>query len=184
MSDKHKDRRLKMRQEFEQILVSLIGMECWSCTVFYREDTTTILRFGEKLFREIQDQYLGKARYIPEESTNYYSKTNLLMRSCFWRISDLSMLLCTSENSEGYIDEYLLKLVGQKVENAKLIAPNNDLAIVFSNSLTLQLFCRRKLDTTDKLSYFPAYEIYTRGLNCSVRLDGSVGCSVLPVGDA
>jgi hypothetical protein len=158
-----RERRLQddITAEFRKSLNSLIGQPCWSVIAGRGTGSVISLHFGNK----IPLQQPIKNSYLSEEQQKYEGEL-ILFIECVWRIDSEAEVICgcwEDNAKDGSMLIGLQNIIGQKVESINLSSPAWDLAINFSNSMVLRIFCDQTnlMEAVDNYSFSSLEVTYT-----------------------
>lgn len=141
--------------EFRKNLNSLVGQPCWGFVAGKGTGSVISLHFGNKL--PLQQPI--KNLHLSHDLQKYEGEIILFVQ-CVWRIDSEVEVICgcwEDNEKDGPMLSGLQNIVGQKVESIELSLPAWDLAVHFSNLITLRIFC----DQTDLIEPVYNYDFFS-----------------------
>lgn len=147
--------------EFRKSLNNFVGQPCWGIVAGKGTGSVISLHFGNKIPSPlpINNPHLSN-------DLQKYEGEMILFIQCVWRIDSEVEVICgcwEDNTKDGSMLKGLQNIVEQKVESIELSLPAWDLAIHFSNLITLKIFCDQTdlSNTADNYNLFLPKIIYT-----------------------
>lgn len=125
-----------MIPEQSAVVDALVGKECWYVSCGGPIGSSFELAFGSKVPRR---KRLKNPTHT-EDFRNYEGESNLLVW-CTWRLDSPTQPISGADATQKHFGEALQNLVGANVKSVVITAPGWDMKVVFSNGLTLNVFC-------------------------------------------
>jgi hypothetical protein len=171
MSNKQGSINNEIGSLFKRALDESMNKKCWEIVGGKGTGTIISLHFGKKIPLSIP----VKNKHLSEDLQHYDGEI-ILFINCIWRIeSDTEVLLgCWEDDyNDPLLGDDLRSLIGQSIESINIFSPAWDLAIHFSNSKTLRIFCDQTSieEETDNYSLFMPELIFIVGPKGKLRTE-------------